>query len=121
MKKIIYVCVILSLIGLSGCQTNSKMDVINGGLPKQQYLVGGGFTIEYTAPCDGIAYVVEKNSNKIAQTKSLEKGERFMQQAATLDEENSKRLYNQSVSELRFQLYFVPSDKIETPSDKPCK
>ncbi|GEM_PF-404722 len=54
---------------LAGCATSN--------LPKGARLVGGGLSVEYTAPRDGTAILVERTSGRIVATESLGEGDSF--------------------------------------------
>lgn len=56
-------------IGLAGCATSN--------LPRGARLVGGGLKVEYTAPRDGTAILIERTSGRIVATESLEEGDSF--------------------------------------------
>jgi len=56
-------------IGLAGCATSD--------LPGGARLVGGGLKIEYTAPRDGTAILIERTTKRIVATESLGEGDTF--------------------------------------------
>jgi hypothetical protein len=57
------------VIALAGCATSN--------LPSGARLVGGGLTVEYTAPTDGTAILIERTSGRIVATESLGEGDSF--------------------------------------------
>jgi hypothetical protein len=57
------------LIALAGCATSK--------LPRGARLVGGGLAVEYTAPADGTAILIEQQSGRIVATESLTEGDSF--------------------------------------------
>jgi len=69
----------ISALVLGGCATTGMSGAFDkDGLPKQQYYVGGGVSINYRAPgVPGNVYVVEENSRKLLTTESLDKDEVF--------------------------------------------
>ena len=111
------VIAILAVIMLSGCSSqicdNSKR--VGGYLLQQQYLVGGGLEIDWEAPCDGTAVLVEETSKKIIKTETLEQEDTFEFDLDDLDDEKMLDLYEKAMgikfSEARFSLYFIPKGK----------
>ena len=62
-------------LSLAGC-ASSNPDFNHLSVPKKNFLVGGGFNIQYTAPCNGVAYWVEESTHKILETQSLKTNEK---------------------------------------------
>lgn len=61
--------VIAFAVGLAGCATST--------LPSGARLVGGGLMVEYKAPADGTAILIERTSGRIVATESLGEGDKF--------------------------------------------
>jgi hypothetical protein len=79
-------------IALFGCATSN--------LPHGASLVGGGTAIDYKAPTDGTAILVEATSGKMYATKYLPEGEDFR-----FEVDNSAQPV---LTNANFRLYFVP-------------
>jgi len=101
--------VLLALMAFStaGCSSTSY-PLSAEGLPAKEYLVGGGFMIDWVAPEDGTAYLVEEKTKKILGTKSLKKGERFDLSFTSTEPEEFEKMLGVTPAEARFSLYFVP-------------
>lgn len=96
--KIIRIGMFALMAVLAGCATSS--------LPGGARLVGGGIKIEYKAPADGTAIVLERTSDRMVVTKSLEKGDDFSFEFDPTGAGQNER--NQFSTNAFFQLYFVP-------------
>jgi hypothetical protein len=98
----------LTILMLVGCSTSPSLQA--DGLPGEQYLVGGGMMIDWEAPATGTAYLVEKASGKIIETRSLAQGDSYTfsissgGQAAEFE-----KMLGVRFSEARFLLYFQPT------------
>jgi hypothetical protein len=79
---------------LAGCATSD--------LPKGARLVGGGLKIEYQAPADGTAILMERTSGRIIATESLSEGNSF-----------DFRPNRQGCSEVLFSM-FAPTNAVNT-------
>ena len=123
MKKqfiLVFSCCCLALS--MGCQTPGKHGLNADGLPSAKYLVGGGPSIDWTAPADGVAYFADATSRKMIQTKSLDEGKRFEVEMELTDEDVLRTLKNLGIDpqKAKFQLYFIPA-QTEEPELKPKK
>jgi hypothetical protein len=111
----------ISTLFLGGCATPGMSDAFDkDGLPKQQYYVGGGFSINYRAPgVPGNVYVVEENSKKLIVTESLDKDKVFSLNFDTseVDDLGLKEMGIDPLN-LKFSLYFVPQQQSEEVNDK---
>ncbi len=98
-------------LALAGCSTPRQLQA--DGLPDEQYLVGGGVMIDWKAPAAGVAYLVEKTTGKIIETRSMEAEDNFgfsvTSQAQA--EEFERILGLTKFSEALFWLYFKPDDQ----------
>jgi len=97
---------VMTLLGLAlfagGCQSSGSFDW--RGLPRQHYYVGGGYTIDYTAKTGGTLYIVEKRTNKLVGTKTMDTGERYQ---GTMDLDH--KALGIDASRMRFAFYFIPA------------
>lgn len=94
---------------LAGCTTMQK-DSISGvfttqGLPDERYLVGGGFEIDFDAPCAGTAYLVDVSVGRYMKTEQLEENDSFSFPEYYVDEmiesEGGTGAHD-------YRLYFIP-------------
>ena len=111
----------ISALVLGGCATTGMSGAFDkDGLPKRQYYVGGGFSINYRAPgVPGTVYVVEVMSKKLIVTESLDIDKVFKLDFDTSDEDVHMALKEMGIDplNLKFELYFVPQQPEEV-SDK---
>jgi len=100
----------LVLAGLVVCSCSTTRPLQADGLPGQESLVGGGLMIDWEAPEDGTAYLVEKETGKIIETRSLEQGESYSFSASSpLQAREFEQMLGISFSQARFLLYFEPT------------
>jgi len=98
----------LTLLVLTGCRTSPTLQA--DGLPGEDYLVGGGMMIDWEAPAAGTAYLVEKASGKIVETRSLAKGDSYTFSVSSGGQAvEFERMLGVRFSEARFLLYFQPA------------
>ncbi|MBN1362569.1 MAG: hypothetical protein JW993_18370 [Sedimentisphaerales bacterium] len=103
---------VLALL-LGGCSTPPPLQA--DGLPDDQYLVGGGLMIDWRAPTAGTAYLVEKTTGKIIETRSMEAGDNFsFSVASEVQADEFERILGIKFSEALFWLYFKPGDAAGT-------
>jgi hypothetical protein len=105
---IVSVAAMLLIAVATGCQTSKAYN--SNGVPSNKYIIGGGYQIDFTAPCKGVAYAVEAKSQKVLQLKSLDKGERFNFEVDAQNEDFEKTLGIKR-SDARFAFYFVPIEE----------
>jgi hypothetical protein len=60
---------IVLVVALAGCATSD--------LPRGARFVGGGLMVDYEAPTDGTAILIERTSRRIVATESLSEGSSF--------------------------------------------
>ena len=60
---------IVLVVALAGCATSD--------LPRGARLVGGGLMVDYEAPTDGTAILIERTSRRIVATEALSEGSNF--------------------------------------------
>lgn len=81
------------------------------GLPDEEYLVGGGMMINWDAPSEGTAYLVEKTSGKIVETRSMKPGDTYdFSIASSAQALEFEKLFGVRLSEAQLLLYFEPAD-----------
>ena len=98
----------LILLMLVGCATGPSLQA--DGLPDEQYLVGGGVMIDWEAPATGTAYLVEKTSGKIVETRSLAQGDSYTFSVSSGGQAAEfEKMLGVRFSEARFLLYFQPA------------
>lgn len=108
MKKVVFFTLVLGLL-FSGCAVTGLGGAYDkNGLPKPHYYVGGGFSVDFTAPVPGVLYVVEEHTRALISSESLDQGESFsvdMTSQGDLDylEENGVELKN-----VKIGVYYVP-------------
>jgi hypothetical protein len=99
------------LLGLAGCVSTgflSRGPLTATGLPKKQYLVGGGMHIEYVAPSDGRLYWTEETTQKILAMKSVKAEQETQFGADDMAADTVKKKLGVDLKDARFSLYFVP-------------
>jgi hypothetical protein len=93
---------------LSGCSTNRSLQA--DGLPGEEYLVGGGMMINWEAPAEGTAFLVEKTSGKIVETRSMKKGDTYDFSIGSAGQAlEFEKVFGVKLSEARLLLYFEPA------------
>ena len=104
-------------LSAAGCfaphPSHNEVFTVNN-IPVRQYLVGGGFVIEYVAPVNGTAYWVEETTQKILETKSLNSGDKAeFGGGGAIELTQVKQLLGIVLKDVRFTLYFVPVEASE--------
>jgi hypothetical protein len=108
-KRVIAAVLIVLAFAFAGCSTPRHLQA--DGLPGEQYLVGGGFMIDWKAPTEGTVYLVEKTSGKIIETRSLDAGDNYSFSVSSEGQgAEFERALGIRFSEARFMLYFQPAD-----------
>ena len=102
---------VISLLGalaVGGCGPGKPSPVVR--LPDAPQMVGGGMLIEWKAPERGTAYLVEKQTGKIVETRSLEQDEVFSFAATSVVQADEfEQMLGIRFSRARFLLYFEPA------------
>jgi hypothetical protein len=102
---VILACCLAFMVG--GCSGLEGSAFRSDGIPQDKYLVGGGWQIDFTAPSNGTAYLVEMNYRKLLETKSLDEGESYRQ---NIDPgESQLKDIGIDSSSARLALFFVPA------------
>lgn len=92
--------------GGCGSEQRSQMEY----LPGEQYRVGGGIMIDWEAPEPGTVYLVEKQTGKIVETRTLAEGEAYTFEVSSIVQaEEFEKLLGISFAKTRFMLYFEPA------------
>lgn len=66
----------LMLLLITGCFSSaSKRAFDYDGMPKDRYVVGGGYEIQYRAGADGDLFIADTHAKKLLATISLERGQ----------------------------------------------
>jgi hypothetical protein len=80
------------------------------GIPGHQYLVGGGYKINYRASVEGDLYLADEKSNRLLATISLQPGEEHDIVYDVNDENLASKLEALGIDPkaAQFKLYFVP-------------
>ena len=93
---------------LCGCSTGRSLQA--DGLPGEEYLVGGGMMINWEAPAEGTAYLVEKTSGKIVETRSMKRSDTYDFSIASAGQAiEFEKVFGVKLSEARLLLYFQPA------------
>lgn len=102
---------IVMLTVLAGCSGIRSLQ--STGLPDDKYIVGGGMMIDWEADTAGTAYLVEKTTGKIVETRSLARGDRFSfsLSASGPQLEAFEHAIGIDLAEARLLLYFEPDIK----------
>ncbi|MDI9430900.1 MAG: hypothetical protein QM570_04185 [Planctomycetota bacterium] len=91
-----------------GCRTSRPM--LTDGLPGEEYLVGGGVMINWQASAEGTAYLVEKSSGKIVETRSMKRGDIYDFSIGSASQASEfEKVFGVKLSEARLLLYFQPA------------
>ena len=91
-----------------GCSTPPSFEA--DFLPEDGYVVGGGLMIEWEAPEDGTVYLIEKQTGKVIETRSLEAGGSYSFSIASgVQADEFEQVLGIEFSEARFLLYFEPA------------
>jgi hypothetical protein len=108
MKRWAASVVVLPLLMIAGCQTTRPLQA--DGLPGEEYLVGGGLMIDWEAPEDGTAYLVEKETGRIIETRSLKQDDSYSFSVSSgTQAKEFEELLGIDFAQARFLLYFEPT------------
>ena len=111
-RHTIVLVIIISLLGgvlmAGGCKSSRRSPIVR--LPDSPRLVGGGMKIEWKAPERGTVYLVEKQTGKIIETRSLEEDEVYSFSATSVVQADEfEQMLGIKFSRAHFQLYFEPA------------
>jgi hypothetical protein len=102
---------VLAMAGCSAPGFLSRGPLTASGLPKRQYLVGGGMHIQYVAPSDGRLYWAEETTQRILAMKSVKAEEKTEFGADDMAADAIKKKLGVDLKDARFSLYFVPDKR----------
>jgi hypothetical protein len=96
-------------LGLAGCTVSSQTDrqFTQRGIPAKEFLVGGGFQINYTAPAEGTVYWVEETTAKILETRSVTDDEN-VEFKMDVEADEFKQSIGVEMAKAKMSLYFIP-------------
>jgi len=109
MKKIILLSTVtILLVYINGC---GNQNFTKDSIPKEKFLVGGGYQFEYKAPAQGICYLVDADSGKVLTVKSIDKDKMFDEtfDPGDKDLQESLRPLGINTQTMKLKLYFIPS------------
>lgn len=115
MKTAPMIIAIMALV-LGGCATTGLSGAFDkDGLPKQQYYVGGGFSLNYRAMIPGTVYVVEENTGTLLITESLGTNQVYDADIDPTNEDVHLRLKSTGIdpTNMKLSLYFVPAKETQ--------
>jgi len=102
----------VTAVVLAGCGTTRQLQA--DGLPGEEYLVGGGLMIDWEAPVGGTAYLVEKETGKIIETRSLKEGDSYSFSVSSGSQaKEMEEVLGINFPQARFLLYFKPAAREE--------
>ncbi len=118
-SRIIALVITLSLLGgvllVGGCGPDKHAAAFR--LPDAPRLVGGGVMIGWKAPQPGTVYLVEQQTNKIIETRSLDEGEVYSFTATSVVQaDDFEQMLGIRFGKARFMLYFEPQDGAGEPA-----
>jgi hypothetical protein len=112
---------VVRIVALAGVTAAASVALLAGGcgprprsaleyLPGEKYVVGGGLNIDWKAPEPGTVYLVEKQTGKIMETRTLEKGETYTFSVASVTQADElEQLLGITIAKAQIVLYFVPA------------
>lgn len=107
---VVALSLLVGVLFLSGCGPKKQPPVVR--LPDTPRLVGGGMMIEWKAPEPGTAYLIERQTGKIIETRSLPAGGVFTFTATSIVQADEfEQMLGIRFSQARFLLYFEPADQ----------
>ena len=114
---VVVVMLVASTLGVlapSGCGTRKPSPVVR--LPDAPQMVGGGIMIEWKAPQRGTVYLVEKQTGKLVETRSLEQDQVYSFAATSVVQADEfEQVLGIRFSRARFLLYFEPASGEGSP------
>ena len=117
MRVYLLLAAVLAVI-MGGCASSGLRNAFNSeGFPKQQYYIGGGLQVEYTARQEGTLIFADRVSKKIIQTKSMTPDDSY---EISMRPNDASVLENVGINpmDMKLSLYFIPVDKAENDDAK---
>ena len=112
---LVLVVSLLGVLATAGCGAGKRSAVVR--LPDTPRMVGGGMMIEWKAPERGTVYLVEKQTGKLVETRSLEQDQVYSFTATSVVQADEFELMlGIRFSRARFLLYFEPATAEGSPS-----
>lgn len=97
------------VIVAAGCGTMGPPH--EADLPSGLQAVGGGLVINWKAPVEGTAYLVERTSSRVIETRSLNEGELYDFEIHPGEViQTFEVAFGVPLADARFVLYFKPTD-----------
>ena len=85
--------------------------------PEARRLVGGGMMIEWKAPGPGTVYLVEQQTGKLVETRSLDEGQVYTFAATSIVQADEfTQMLGIRFAKARFVLYFEPLGESGAPA-----
>ncbi len=111
--------IVMSLLGgpllVGGCGPQNQSAAV--GLPDAPRLVGGGLMIGWKAPEPGTVYLVEQQTGKLIETRSLGEGDVYTFAATSVVQADEfEQMLGIKFAKARFALYFEPQDGAGEPA-----
>ncbi len=104
----ILVISLLGALAIGGCGAGKQAPVVR--LPDAPQMVGGGMMIAWKAPARGTVYLVETQTGKIVETRSLEQDEVYSFAATSVVQADEfEQMLGIRFSKAHFLLYFEPA------------
>lgn len=120
--QVIVSVLVMSLLGgvllIGGCTSSRQPAVVQ--LPDSPRLVGGGMIIGWKAPERGTVYLIEKQTGKIVETRSLEQDEVYSFSATSVVQaDEMEQVLGIRFSRAHFQLFFEPAGPGNSAGESP--
>lgn len=115
MKKTVMTTLLLA--GVAGCAVTQNADPHRYAFQRNEYAVGGGFAINYTATEDGTLVCIDEATQQVLWTESLKAGESSTRMAGS-SPEGMKELLGNDLTKVRLVAYFVP-DSVKLKNTNP--
>jgi hypothetical protein len=117
--RVVVPVIVMSLLGglllVGGC--GPRKQAVGVRLPDAPRLVGGGLMIGWKAPQPGTVYLVEQQTNKLVETRSLDEGEVYSFAATSvIQADEFEQMLGIKFSKARFALFFEPQDGAGEPA-----
>lgn len=112
LRIVVWASVVLSALGGCAAMQPASGDLfLQGGIPAEEYRVGGGFQIRYIAPEAGVVYLVESRTHTLLGTESLLRNQVF-EFFPTQEVVDGFNRVGVELDKGEFVIYFVPAKKL---------
>lgn len=122
-SKVLFVVLVAFMFGCA-VQSGALSGVNKQGLPDRQYLVGTAVDqVDYRAPVDGAAYIVDPIKQRVIAIKSLRAGEQWRYELPKIPDKEVDSTYgpDQQTYNIRVSLYFIPRAYMKYEQDAPVE